>query len=158
MPATSTRGRKPKPTALKLLDNNPGKRALNADESHPLADPDARPPAHLMPEARREWRRMIKILSPLGLYTELDKPALAAYCTAWARHVEAEKNLQKYGMVLVGQGSGAPYLSPYYAVANKAWDQMVRSMAEFGMSPSSRSRVTATTPGDSAGKWDGLLD
>lgn len=31
----ATRGRKPKPTALKLLEGNPGKRPINANEPIP---------------------------------------------------------------------------------------------------------------------------
>jgi phage terminase small subunit len=34
--------------------------------------------------------------------------------------------------------------SPYLAVANKAMEQMRALLAEFGMSPSSRTRVHAT--------------
>jgi hypothetical protein len=32
------------------------------------------------------------------------------------------------------------------AIANKAWQQVQQSLAEFGMSPSTRSRVVATGP------------
>ena len=49
-------GRKPQPTALKVLKGNPGRRPLNEDEPKPeVLLP--RPPAHLSPVARREWRR-----------------------------------------------------------------------------------------------------
>ena len=48
----ATRGRKPKPTALKLLEGNPGKRPLNDREPVP---PRAalKCPAWLLPEAKR---------------------------------------------------------------------------------------------------------
>jgi P27 family predicted phage terminase small subunit len=73
--------------------------------------------------------------------TDIDGAALAAYCQAWARWVEAEENLVKYGVVIKAP-SGFPIQSPYLAIANKAMDQMTRLLVEFGMSPSSRSRVT----------------
>ena len=48
----ATRGRKPKPTALKVLEGNPGKRPLNDREPVP---PRAalKCPAWLLPEAKK---------------------------------------------------------------------------------------------------------
>ena len=93
-------GRKPLPTNIKLLRGNPGKRPLNEREPEPKAKLP-RAPEHLNDEAKREWRRMAHTLYDLGLLTEIDRAALAAYCVAWGRWVEAEKNLQKYGTVMM---------------------------------------------------------
>ena len=51
-------------------------------------------PAHLIGEARREWSRVGKQLRDAGLLTNLDTAALAAYCVAHARYLEAEELLQ----------------------------------------------------------------
>jgi P27 family predicted phage terminase small subunit len=74
--------------------------------------------------------------------TEIDGAALAIYCQAWARWIEAEQNLVRYGVV-VKSPSGFPMQSPFLTIANKAMEQMTRLLVEFGMSPSSRTRVTA---------------
>jgi len=37
-------------------------------------------PRHLDKEAKKEWRRMVKELEPLGVLTRLDKAVLARYC------------------------------------------------------------------------------
>lgn len=37
------------------------------------------------------------------------------------------------------------YQNPWLAVANRAWEQLRKVEAEFGMTPSSRSRVTAVS-------------
>ena len=74
--------------------------------------------------------------------TDLDVAALAGYSVAYARWCDAEKALRTYGM-MVKDADGLPIQSPYLAVANKAYDQMRVMMVEFGMSPSSRSRVSA---------------
>ncbi len=50
------RGRKPKPTAIKVLEGNPGKRELNLSEPKPEKKAP-KCPAWLEPEAKREWRR-----------------------------------------------------------------------------------------------------
>lgn len=62
----ATRGRKPKPTAIKELEGNPGKRPLNANEPRPERKAP-RCPAWLDTEAKREWRRMGKVLEQMGM-------------------------------------------------------------------------------------------
>ena len=132
-------GRKPKPTALKELAGNPGKRPLNEREPKPRAAvPTA--PRHLTGEARKEWRRMGRELLALGVLTTVDRAALAAYCVAYARWADAEAQVTKLGTV-VKTANGNLIQNPYLAVANRAMDQMMKAASEFGMTPSSRSRV-----------------
>lgn len=139
-------GRKPIPTNLKLLAGNPGKRRLNDKEPKPkLQLPEC--PRHLKGEARREWKRMGTRLLAHRLVTELDGPALAGYCTAWAIYVAASAKLCKSGIALTLKApSGYPMVSPYLAIVNQALKQMRAFLVEFGMTPSSRSRVTAAEP------------
>ena len=135
-------GRPAKPTALKELAGNPGKRALNKDEPKPK---QKRPscPKHLVGEARREWGRMSKQLFELGLLTEVDRAALAGYCQAWARWVQAEEEMGKKDFKMISlTDSGYPVVSPWMGIANQAMKQMLRFLTEFGMTPASRSRVT----------------
>lgn len=134
-------GRKPIPTALKLLAGNPGKRQLNEREPRPVRQAP-KCPKHLTGEARAEWRRAAKQLLDVGVLTTIDRTALAMYCQAWARWLEAEEALRQYG-VMVKSPSGFPMQSPYLAVANKAMEQMQRLLTEFGMTPASRTKVEA---------------
>ena len=55
----ATRGRKPTPTAIKELEGNPGKRALNDREPKPQKKAPACP-KWLEDEAKKEWRRLAK--------------------------------------------------------------------------------------------------
>lgn len=134
------RGRKPKPTALKILEGNPGKRAINGAEPRPPPDlPSC--PAHLSAPAKTEWRRLAGVLHRLGLLSAPDRAALAAYCQAWGRWVEAETWLQETP-VMLRTPSGYVQPSPWLAVANKNLELMQKYMAELGMTSASRSRVT----------------
>ena len=87
---TGSRGPLPKPAALKLLEGNPGKRALNlSDGVNPRVQiPSA--PDHLGKEARKEWKRITPLLEELGLISGLDRAALALYCQAVGRLSELE--------------------------------------------------------------------
>jgi P27 family predicted phage terminase small subunit len=131
------RGRKPKPRKLRLLEGNPGKRPLPPDIS-PAGDVTM--PPHIQGEAKLEWERVIGELRRLGLATMLDRAALAGYCQSWARWIEAEQQLKRYGAI-VKAPTGYPMLSPYLHVANMALKQMREFLVEFGMSPAARTRV-----------------
>ncbi len=65
---------------------------------------------------------------------------LAAYCQAHALWVQAVQAIGRYG-TMVKSPNGYPMQSPYVAVANKQVDIMGRIAAEFGMTPSSRTRI-----------------
>ena len=134
-------GRPPKPTALKRLGGNPGKRALNGREPQPTKK-RPRCPKHLTGEAKKEWNRTSKQLFELGLLTELDRAALAAYCQAWAQWVQAQEEMSKPTFQMIEETeSGYPVASPWLNVAAQAMKHMKSFLTEFGMTPSSRSRV-----------------
>ena len=139
-------GRKPKPTILKLIQGNPGRRPLNLHEFHPAVE-IPRCPLHLQGEARKEWRRISRELEKYCLISEVDRAALAFYCVNWARHVEAEEMIDRAAKAANASGlfvkspNGYPSQSPWLAVSNKAMEMCRAFLAEFGMSPASRSRV-----------------
>ncbi len=136
------RGRKPTPTHLKEVRGNPGHRPLPEDEPEITAPSELpEPPEHLDVEACREWVRTGTLLLNSGLLTELDTGALALYCTAYSRWVDAEERIRKHGPIVESPGTGYPSQSPYLQIANKAMEQMLKIQAEFGMTPSSRTRV-----------------
>jgi P27 family predicted phage terminase small subunit len=138
------RGRRPKPTRLKVLTGNPGKRPLNETEPRPEpAVPEC--PPELGEVARREWDRLARELGPLRITTNLDRGALAAYCGAYALWAEAMEAIQKYGS-MIKSPSGFPVQSPYLAVANRQTEIMMRIASEFGFTPASRSRISTASP------------
>jgi P27 family predicted phage terminase small subunit len=127
-----TAGRKPKPTHLKLVTGNPGKRALPTAEAKPAT-----------------------ALYKIGLLSGVDRAALAAYCQAYARWVQAERAIaemakrdQLTGGLMIKTTNGNAIQNPLVGTANKAATDMVRFAAEFGMTPSARSRINVTPPGE----------
>jgi P27 family predicted phage terminase small subunit len=134
------KGRTPKPTALKIKQGNPGKRALNRTEPKTPREETLRAPDYLGGNARKEWLRLRKRLAPAGLLTPLDADMLALYCQAHSRWVEAEEHVQRIGPV-VKTKNGNLVPNPYLAIANRAMDQMLTYARELGMTPSARSRI-----------------
>jgi P27 family predicted phage terminase small subunit len=132
-------GRRPKPTKLKLLQGTQRSDRVNRQEPDPKSEiPSC--PKHIQGESRREWKRITKELGALGLLTKVDRAAIAAYCDAYGRWTEALGKLHEKGL-LVKAPSGYPILNPYLSIINSALDQMRKFLTEFGMTPSSRTRI-----------------
>ena len=149
-------GRPPKPTNLKLVQGNPGRRPVERGEASPEVDLPACP-GHLTVEAREEWNRVGPLLVKYRLVTDIDTAALALYCQSYGRWREAEKKIadmrEKSGDgLLIKAPSGYPIQNPYLAIANRAMEDCYKYLQQFGLSPSARTRVTVTLQGDLFGE------
>lgn len=133
------RGRKPKPSALKKLAGNPGKRAMNKTEPQPKVVLPAAP-VHLKGDERAKWDELAAELHELGVLTTLDRDALGMYCVLFVRWTKAEQVVREKGEIIKTTG-GNIIQNPYLSIANRALEQLNKLGAEFGMTPSSRSRV-----------------
>lgn len=140
------RGPAPKPTALKVLQGNPGKRQLNDSEpTFEKTDEILKPPSYLSTYAKKEWKRIAPMLIKNNLLTDADITTLAAYCQAYHRWIEAEKAIRIYGMVCKTD-KGNIIQRPEVGIANKAMSEMVKYGKEFGLTPSSRSQLHIEKP------------
>jgi P27 family predicted phage terminase small subunit len=128
---------------------------VNASEPTPapLVDPD--PPAWLAKAAKAEWRRLAPMLTRLGILTETDAAALAAYCEAWVTWQTATRSMRKDGLVIARDDGMA--MSPYVKIAHDAMTQMRSFLVEFGMTPSARARIHTAAPDKPISKWAGKL-
>ena len=145
-------GPKRLPTQLKVLKGTAQPCRINKNEPKPKADNVKMPPG-LSDEAKKHWKLVSKQLLSAGLLTNLDVFALQMYCEAFARWSHANEQIQKYGPV-VKTPNGFPTQSPFLQIANKAFDQMKGMLTEFGMTPSSRSKVHAGEVDKPKDPWD----
>lgn len=136
----ATRGRKPKPTALKLLEGNLGNRPLNTNEPRPTGAPNC--PDWLEDEAKAEWERMSTVLENMGMLTDMDMVAFAGYCQAYARWKEAEEFLSQHGSI-VRTPNGYLQQVPQVSIAQTNLKIVLKFCEQFGLTPSSRSRIVA---------------
>lgn len=144
----ATRGRKPKPAEQRKLEGNRGNRPIRENVSPDKGDRPPSPPSLLKGEALAEWKRVAPGLWDLGLLTSIDVAPLVAYCLAWSRAKSAEalmeKAKRKYpagGGMFVETSNGNLVQHPAVGVANRAWTDVVKFAAEFGMTPSGRMKV-----------------
>ena len=141
----ATRGRKPKPTAIKLLEGNPGKRPLNEREPVPPKG-NIKCPDWLLPEAKKEWKRLGKVLAEMGMLTNLDMMAFAGYCQAYARWKGAEEFITQHGD-MVRTPNGYLQQVPQVAIAQTNLKIMLKFCEQFGLTPSARSRIVGEENG-----------
>lgn len=157
-------GPKPTPANVHYLNGNPSKKPLHQlmDSLQPEVEMPSCP-AHLLPEAKKEWKRLSEELIRYGLVSKLDRAALCLYVQSWAELVYAEKMLKRNmdraaKKIAAAEAIGDEYTggdgmtemttngniiySPYWVIANKARHNVDKFLSNFGMSPSSRSRVT----------------
>ena len=150
------RGGSKKPTNLKVLNGNPGKRPIDRNEVKP------NPLAPIMPNwlsdrAKAEWQSMAPKLERLGLLTEIDGAAFAAYCQAYARWADAEIKLQDCDDLVTTTKSGYVQQSPYLSIANTSVGIMSKFLAKFGMSPSDRAGLIDPNAGERDTKFSRTL-
>ena len=158
------RGPKPLPSNVHRLRGNPSKKPLGQLSDH--VEPEIEIPGcpkHLLPEARKEWKRITPLLQELGLIAKIDRTALALYCQEYAWWVWHDSRLQaavelaekqRAEVEAKGQAwtggdgftvptpNGHMAYNPHWVARNKAGLALDKYLAAFGMSPSSRGRVT----------------
>lgn len=109
-------GRRPKPTALKVLDGTRGDRINHAEPQLPIGAIVA--PATLEGHALTKWNELAPLMANAGMFTEGDRSALTLLC-------------EDYKAIQDGQASA------------DTKNRFVKLLTEFGLTPASRSRLKA---------------
>jgi len=148
----SKTGRKAKPTALKLVQGNPGNRPINKKEPEPLRIYNPEPPESFNELQSAKWVELARKLGDCRVLTELDLDALEIYCREWVNMHEAINDINERGKLMVTRGGGVMW--------NPNWSQYKHSqsvcrsiMSEFGMTPSTRTSVVAVGDPEGKNEW-----
>jgi len=160
------RGRPPKPTNLKIMEGNRGRRPI-LPEPQPAKGVKA-PPRGLPTVAKRIWKTLAAELDRLNLLTVVDAMALEGVCVAYAHAIAADREIERLQAAIKGAASEkrAEKLTPeelveeyrevninynrlslQNAVSKKAWQQVKSFCGEFGLTPASRSRLAVGDTG-----------
>ena len=135
-------GRPPKPTNLKLVEGNPGKRPLNLDEPQPQAGAPE-PPDWLDPVAKAKWHEVCGELVRIGVLTAIDGAALAGYAQSYARWAQAERTIAAEGSTYESHGRTGRQVKmrPEVRIAAEAMRSMKAFAEQLGLTPSARVRL-----------------
>lgn len=139
-----------KPTALKLVTGNPGKRALPKHEPS-FKQGVGQPPEHLDSVGVQCWKRLSILLDGTGVLTQPDEFALERMCDAYADVQACKALIERDGRTYTTTGTdGSTLIKQNPAVGQlRAADALFKSyLTEFGLTPAARSKVHATPDAD----------
>lgn len=157
-------GRKPKPTALKVLDGNPGRRPINEKEPKPKkVNKLPAPPRYFGKYGKSAWNKYGAILIKMGLLSKADMIAFEALCHSYELYYKASSQLNRLDPddtatgILIKGDNGIFYPNPLMNIARQQLEMFRKLLVEFGMTPSSRSRLQVEGE-DTPEEWlEGLL-
>ena len=133
-------GRPAKPTALKLIEGNKGKRGANmAEPEFDLVD-NLEPPWRLDDNAQEVWREIAPVLCKGKVLTVADLIALELLCNTIA-DIRRVRALRGDTFVTKSPRTGAEMLDQHLVAEQMLIKRAESFLAKFGMDPSSRSRL-----------------
>lgn len=136
-------GRRPTPSALKLVTGNPGKRPLNKKEPKPRTRTPVCPP-HLDAKGKAVWKKLCAILKRMGVLTEADGLALERLCDCYSDILQCRDLVEQAGRTYttIDQNSNTLIKSNPAVAQLRAADAQFKSyLVEFGLTPAARSKV-----------------
>ena|SRR3990167_583067 len=141
------KGRKRKPTYLKLIEGNRGKRALNKREPKPPRGIPS-PPEHVSKSAALAWGIVSVKLDQMGVLTLADSWALEQIAENYAEIMALRKIVKKsrFQTVITTNGSKKKVHHPAWVQLSDAEKRFRMMMEQFGLTPASRSKVNAEPP------------
>ena len=139
------RGRKPLAQEVKdatgAFRKNPQRKAKAA----PTADGSApKIPSGLCRVAKAKWRELIADLKQNGVLSTDTREILLAYCTTFAKWMEARAKVDETGLAIESvdkSGNQVITRNPYVAEMHKLREQLNRLLPEFGLTPASRQKL-----------------
>jgi P27 family predicted phage terminase small subunit len=148
------RGPKPTPTAVKLARGTFRADRAAANEAQPIGEPTC--PAWMTDaDARKEFRRLVKLLGTMGLVGAADSNLLTRYALTWVRWRRIVQTLASNPGAEVATFKDeagkvkSMQVSALHSVARSLADELGRAEAALGMSPSARSRIDVAPPAPS---------
>ncbi len=142
-------GRTPKPSALRLIEGNRGKRGISKQEPDPSYLNDLSAPEWMPAPARAVWNDLVPHLRAAKMLTTIDVPMLEKGCVAIAQYRHATKMLGD-ALVLDAESfddagvkivTKAATLNQWMVAQSMAFKQAMAVFQQFGMSPAARTRV-----------------
>ena len=102
------------------------------------------PPSYLKgKEAQREWRRVVPLLEQIGVFGNLDKSNLAAYCYNYGEWVELIRKRSALSITSIGDPEDFKILQAIDKQIKVHEDQFRRFGSACGMDPSGRLKAAA---------------
>jgi len=153
-------GRPNKPTILKKLGGTA--QPCRTNELEPVPDvalPLA--PEWLSDEAKAYWQQIGAVLLSMKVVTVADGPAMMLLCDTLAEWAEAREFVRLNGMTYETEtkmGDSMHRAYPQVAMASDAWRRSMSMLVQFGLTPASRSKVSALGTDDEKDPFEEMMN
>jgi P27 family predicted phage terminase small subunit len=164
MAGNQNSGRRPKPTALKVLQGNPGKRKLNQQEPKPPQG-SVTVPETLSGVAKAVWLEVAPVAIAMGTLTTADVAAFSKYCEleSTARLASAQKDREGFSVFLVTtmvDSAGNEHMNvkehPAIKLERNTAGALRPYYEKFGLEPVGRARISVPQQEQKQSKWEAI--
>jgi len=138
------KGRKVIPDSIKARSGTLRSSRKRGELTVSLSDKIPPPPDDLTKREKDIYFSTTNELYRLNLLQNLAIPAIVMYCTYVATWLDAREKINKLKIVYVQKnkkGEEIPKLNPYFRVMNESFDRAKFLIVEFGMTPSSWTKI-----------------
>lgn len=141
------RGPQPKNRALRVLH---GTEPMTKDMAEELKEQFIAPimPDHFSEKEVEAWNRTVELIRPMMALRKVDGAVLGAYCSAFVRWQDSERQIQraksiKEGLCVLDRKGKPKGISPLVLISRDAQRDMVFYAAQLGMTPASRIKMVS---------------
>jgi P27 family predicted phage terminase small subunit len=158
------RGAKPKPTALRLLEGNPGRLPINDAEPQCGIPPVMPATVAVDAIASEAWNRLREVCPP-QLYNAMDEQTLTQHCLAWSMFLRSQQEIDEGGLFIetphYDKEGNHLYTEKDVSPALKTWksasEVLLKTTDRLGLSPTARTRIQIPKTVDVQSKFKGLI-
>ena len=154
------RGRKPKPTHLKVVNGSAAKHPDRVNKDEPKAPADApKMPDYLDAMAKRAFTRKCEQLRRLGILSSVDADLIENYAVTYSQYRRLLVVIKQTGGLTIVKREKKEVVevkrNPAAIDLHRCRAELLKMDAEMGLTPSSRTRVHAdVVPGDAGSDGD----
>lgn len=139
-------GRKPKPRALKVVEDNPGHRPIEPEVPFTRGSPVK--PEDLSEDASKLWDLVVEQMQSVGLLKPLDAPSLEILCETYARWKEAARMRRKDS--ILADNSQGRVSAPWVGIEERAGKEFRAWCSEYGLTPAAERNLVPDAEKDEA--------
>ena len=144
-----SRGRKALPEQIKRQRGT--SRSDRFNKNMPVVIPVSKmppTPKHLNSHGKRFWRKLGKVVLDLGTLNEVNIGSFELLCSEYGIYREAQENMSSISAMIDRgidkYGNKITKVTAFRKVSEKAFANYLKMATEFGLTPSSISRIVAT--------------
>ena len=140
------KGRKPKPTALKVLSGTAQPcRTNKKDLVMPVVSKVPPPPRWFSALAKKIYKDTTRHLTAAKVLNSVDLEMLVAYCQEYANYLEImeqfSKGTEKQVIISTTKSGTMHQVNPLFKIAQASLEKARAIGVEYGLTPSSRAKV-----------------